>query len=141
MAARLAAILLLLVPTAGAPQQQDDRGKILLTIFLRHDQSKTLPEIRAQLERTGFMEAFPPAGVEVVSWYVMMGIGQVVTVRLPAERLREVNRIVEEKAWAPTAPTSTRPTITRPSPSRSTRSPRSERARDARSSGHGISLP
>ena len=99
MAARLALMLLLLVPTAGAPQQQEDRGKILLTIFLRHDQSKTLPEIRAQLERTGFMEAFPPAGVEILSWYVMMGIGQVVTLRLPAERLREVNRIVEEKAW------------------------------------------
>jgi hypothetical protein len=29
----------------------------------------------------------------------MMGIGQVVTLRLPAERLREVNRMVEEKAW------------------------------------------
>jgi len=28
-----------------------------------------------------------------------MGIGQVVTVRLPAERLREVNRMIEEKAW------------------------------------------
>jgi len=75
------------------------RPVLLLTIFLRHDQSKTLPEIRAQLERTGFMEAFPPAGIEVVSWYVMMGIGQVVTVRLPAERLRELNRIIEEKAW------------------------------------------
>ena len=76
-------------------------GKILLTIFLRHDQSKTLPEIQAQLARTGFNEAFPPKGVEVVSWYVMMGIGQVVTLRLPAERLREVNRVVEEKAWSP----------------------------------------
>jgi hypothetical protein len=29
----------------------------------------------------------------------MMGIGQVVTLRRPAERLREVNRMVEEKAW------------------------------------------
>jgi len=98
MAARLACALLLLAPAVAAPQQ-DDRGKILLTIFLRHDQSKTLPEIRAHLERTGFMQAFPPAGMEVVSWYVMMGIGQVVTLRLPAERLREVNRLVEEKAW------------------------------------------
>jgi hypothetical protein len=71
----------------------------MLTIFLRHDQSKTLTEIRAQLERAGFMQSFPPAGVEVVSWYVMMGIGQVVTLRFPAERLREVNRLVEEKAW------------------------------------------
>ena len=97
-AERLACALLLLAPAVAAPQQ-DDRGKILLTIFLRHDQSKTLPEIRAHLERTGFMQAFPPAGMEVVSWYVMMGIGQVVTLRLPAERLREVNRLVEEKAW------------------------------------------
>jgi hypothetical protein len=29
----------------------------------------------------------------------MMGIGQVVTLRLPAERLSEVNRMIEEKAW------------------------------------------
>jgi hypothetical protein len=31
--------------------------------------------------------------------YVMMGVGQVVTLRLPASRLREVNRILENTAW------------------------------------------
>ena len=31
--------------------------------------------------------------------YIVMGIGQVVTLRVPAERLREVNRAVEETAW------------------------------------------
>ena len=51
------------------------------------------------MQRTGFRENFPPPGVEVVSWYVMMGIGQVVTLRLPASRLREVNRIFESMAW------------------------------------------
>jgi len=50
-------------------------------------------------ERQGFYKTFPPDGVEVVSWYVMMGIGQVVTLRLPASRLREVNRILENSAW------------------------------------------
>jgi hypothetical protein len=30
---------------------------------------------------------------------VMMGIGQVVTLRLPANRLREVNRVLENSAW------------------------------------------
>jgi hypothetical protein len=35
----------------------------------------------------------------VVSWYVMMGIGQVVTLRLPPSRLREVNRVIENSAW------------------------------------------
>ena len=29
----------------------------------------------------------------------MMGIGQVVSLRLPASRLREVNRILENPAW------------------------------------------
>ena len=72
---------------------------IMLTIFLKHDQSRPLAELNAQLEKQGFYKAFPPNGVEVVSWYVMMGIGQVVTLRLPASRLREVNRIFETMAW------------------------------------------
>jgi hypothetical protein len=72
---------------------------VMLTIFLKHDQSRPLSELNAQLERQGYYKAFPPAGVEVVSWYVMMGIGQVVTLRLPASRLREVSRLLEDKAW------------------------------------------
>jgi hypothetical protein len=72
---------------------------VLLTIFLRHDQSRPLGDLNAQLEKQGFYKAFPPPGVEVVSWYVMMGIGQVVTLRLPASRLREVNRVLEDTAW------------------------------------------
>jgi len=76
-----------------------DKGMLLLTIFLRHDQSKTLEQIQAHLKETGFYRSFPPEGIEVVSWTVMMGVGQVVTLRLPPERLREVNRMIEEKAW------------------------------------------
>jgi hypothetical protein len=72
---------------------------VMLTIFLKHDQSRPLGELNAQLTKQGFYKAFPPAGIEVVSWYVMMGIGQVVTLRLPASRLREVNRIFETTAW------------------------------------------
>ncbi|HEX3498523.1 MAG TPA: hypothetical protein VHT04_04305 [Stellaceae bacterium] len=72
---------------------------ILLTIFLRHDQSKTLDQINEELRRTGFREHFPPQGVEIVTWYVMMGIGQVVTLRVPPERLRDVNLAIERTAW------------------------------------------
>ena len=106
---RRALVLLLLVATAGsmmlpAPavgQTPPDpsKGTILLTIFLRHDQSKTLDEINAQLQKNRYYEKFPPKGVEVVSWYIAMGIGQVVTLRLPAEMLRAVNRSIEESAW------------------------------------------
>jgi hypothetical protein len=74
-------------------------GQMLLTVFLRHDQSKTLGEIRAQLDKEGFFQKFPPGGTEVVSWYVMMGIGQVVTLRFPPEKLREVNLAIEQSAW------------------------------------------
>ena len=72
---------------------------VMLTVFLKHDQSRPLSELNAQLQRQGYYKAFPPEGVEVVSWYVMMGVGQVVTLRLPASRLREINRIFENTAW------------------------------------------
>lgn len=85
-------------PPAGTAAATPDNA-VLLTIFLRHDQSRPLSELNAQLDKQGFHAAFPPPGVEVLSWYVVMGIGQVITLRLPASRLREVNRIFEDKAW------------------------------------------
>jgi hypothetical protein len=100
LVAALAAPAASLAQTAAPPPAASaDRGAILLTIFLRHDQSKTLPQIQQHLKETGFDSSFPPPGIEIVSWYVMMGIGQVVTLRVPPERLREVNRVVEEKGW------------------------------------------
>lgn len=98
---------LLLVPAiAGtqnpqpAPEQSaSSKGMMMLTIFLKHDQTKTLDQIEEHLKQTGFRQKFPPPGTEVISWYVMMGIGQVVTLRFPAERLREVNLSIEHGAW------------------------------------------
>jgi hypothetical protein len=84
-------------PPGQAPTGEP--GQEMLTIFLRHDQTKTVDQINQHLKETGWFEHFPPLGVEVVSWYVMMGIGQVVTLRFPAERLREINRLVEGGAW------------------------------------------
>ncbi len=99
--------------TAPAPAAQGAGASALLfTIFLRHDQTKTLAQIQQHLKETGFDTSFPPPGIEVVSWYVMMGIGQVVTLRVPPERLREVNRVIEEKGWAPITPSSIPHTIT-----------------------------
>jgi hypothetical protein len=86
-------------PTPSNTATPTPDNAVMLTVFLKHDQSRPLAELNAQLEKQGFYKAFPPDGVEVVSWYVMMGIGQVVTLRLPASRLREVNRIFETMAW------------------------------------------
>jgi hypothetical protein len=85
-------------PRAGAAAATPDNA-VLLTIFLRHDQSRPLGELNTQLAKQGFYKAFPPKGVEVLSWYVAMGIGQVITLRLPASRIREVNRVLEDTAW------------------------------------------
>jgi len=77
----------------------EQKDEILLTIFLKHDQTKNLGEINAKLDEAGFWKKFPPEGIEVASWYVMMGIGQVVTLRVPAGRLRDVNLAIEQSAW------------------------------------------
>lgn len=76
-----------------------NQDEILLTIFLKHNQSMNLSEIGSKLKSTGFWRKFPPKGVEVVSWYVMMGIGQVVTLKVPTAKLREVNLAIEQNAW------------------------------------------
>jgi uncharacterized protein with GYD domain len=84
---------------APAPVTAGPAGTMLMTVFLKHDQSKTLDEINEGLKKNGYYDKFPPPGVEVDSWYVVMGIGQIVTLRFAPERLREVNRILEQTAW------------------------------------------
>jgi hypothetical protein len=101
----IALALLASAATFSASRAQAPTGNatpdnaVMLTIFLKHDQSRPLAELNAQLEKQGFYKAFPPDGVELVSWHIVMGVGQVVTLRLPASRLREINRIFETTAW------------------------------------------
>lgn len=73
--------------------------KVLLTVILHHDQSKTLDEIMAHAKRTGFYRDWPPEGVEPVSWTVAMSYGFIITVRVEADKVRNLNRYMESKAW------------------------------------------
>lgn len=84
---------------ADAPRRTQAPDSILLTIFLHHDQSKTLDEINKLEDEQGLYKVFPPPGTAVVSWHVVMGIGQIVTLEVPAGKLREVNRALEKSAW------------------------------------------
>ena len=105
----IAGLLVLVHPLPGSAQDAptatpsanatSDAGLVTLTIFLKHDETQTLDEINDRLRRQHFYESLPPKGVEVLSWNVLMGVGQVVTLRFPAERLREVNRAIEKTAW------------------------------------------
>src|ERR1700749_4816392 len=80
--------------TSGAGRAQEavaplPKDYILLTVFFKHDESRPLPELNKDLEQRNWARYFPPAGVEVESWYIMMGVGQVVTLRVPPEKVRE----------------------------------------------------
>jgi hypothetical protein len=87
--------------TIAPLSQSKGDGTMLLTVFLRHDQAKNLNEINDKLWKNGYFEKFPPEGVEVVSWTVAMGIGQIITLRMPPEKLRAVNVALEQTAWGP----------------------------------------
>jgi hypothetical protein len=94
-------LLSFLLFSTGSLVAQDagNDGKIMLTVILRHDQSKTLDEIDDHLAKTGFIKNFPPDGVEIISYRIVMGIGHVITLRLPPDKLREVNVAFEKGAW------------------------------------------
>jgi hypothetical protein len=72
---------------------------LLITVFLKHQQDKNLDSLQKIQLRNKFMDRFPPKSARVMSWYVMMGIGQVVTVKIPASQLRTLNLAIEQGAW------------------------------------------
>lgn len=89
-----------LAPKALAQKQPlTPNDSILITIFLKHQQDKNLDSLRKIQAKNKFSEKFPPKSARVMSWYVMMGIGQVVTVKIPASQLRTLNLAIEQGAW------------------------------------------
>jgi hypothetical protein len=77
----------------------EPKGEILLTVFLKHDQSQNLDQLQSRLAARRWWDRFPPEGVAIDSWYVVMGVGQIVTLRLPPEKLAAVNVEIERSAW------------------------------------------
>ena len=100
------AVLLSLITITGAVYPQGEQAPLLpdeeaflLTVFLKHDQTMNNDERAVLLDNPRWREMFPPDGVEIVNHYVMMGIGQVIVMRVPPERLRLLNRVIERGAW------------------------------------------
>ncbi|WP_211359300.1 hypothetical protein [Bizionia myxarmorum] len=81
------------------PSSEKANDKLLLTIFLKHDQSMNLNEIEEIRTNQGFYENLPPEGTSVVNWFVVMGLGQMVVLELPASKLSAVNLAIERTAW------------------------------------------
>lgn len=76
-----------------------DSSSVLITIILRPNQDMSVSEIQQQMLENGFWKIFPPDGADVVSWYAVMGVGQIITVRIPAIRLSELNDALSGAAW------------------------------------------
>jgi len=98
-----ATLLIVLISSMGNAQEQGpllaDKDTMLLTVFLKHDQSMNNVERGVLLDQSGFRDMFPPDGVEIVDHYVMMGIGQVIVLQFPPDHLRRVNLAIEKGAW------------------------------------------
>lgn len=83
----------------GVKDAQPASDSVMITIFLKHQQDKSLKQIQEIQTQNKFLDLFPPKEARVISWYVMMGIGQVVTVKIPARSLRALNLTIENGAW------------------------------------------
>lgn len=85
-------------PATVAPVQPI-ADSIFVTVILKHQQDKNLPEIRRVLESQGFWDIFPPQDARVVSWTIAMGLGHVIIMKIPAGAERRLNLALENGAW------------------------------------------
>lgn len=76
-----------------------EADSVLITVILKHQQDKNLPEIRRILEAQGFWDIFPPQDVRVVTWTLAMGLGHIITLQCPAGAVRRLNLALENGAW------------------------------------------
>lgn len=84
-------------PATEVVVQESD--SVLVTVILKHQQDKNLPEIRRILEKQGFWDVFPPEDARVISWNIAMGLGHVVVLQIPAGSVRFLNVALENSAW------------------------------------------
>jgi hypothetical protein len=85
-------------PSLNAPAEEGN-DSVLVTIILKHQQDKNLPEIRRILEAQGFWDVFPPRDTRVVSWTLAVGLGHIVTLQVPPGSVRRLNLALENGAW------------------------------------------
>lgn len=86
-------------PATVAPAEPVS-DSVFVTVILKHQQDKSLPEIRRILEAQGFWDIFPPQDARVVSWTIAMGLGHVILLEIPAGAERRLNLSLENGAWS-----------------------------------------
>ncbi|MCS7036517.1 MAG: hypothetical protein RMJ33_03880 [Saprospiraceae bacterium] len=81
------------------PKALPSEDSVVVTLILKHQQNKNLPEIRRVLEAQGFWDMFPPKECRVLSWTLAMGLGHVIVLQVPVSGVRRLNLAVENGAW------------------------------------------
>lgn len=81
------------------PPAEQSKDSVLVTVILKHQQDKNLPEIRRILEAQGFWDVFPPKDSRVISWTLAVGLGHIVTLQVPTGSVRRLNLALENGAW------------------------------------------
>jgi|GEM_PF-533436 len=72
---------------------------MMMTIILRHQQQNPVDSIQNHVMKQHFYEKLNQSHARILSWNVVMGIGQIITLRLTANYIREVNQVFESGAW------------------------------------------
>ena len=81
------------------PSGELEGDSVTITVILKHQQNKNLPEIRRILEAQGFWDIFPTSDSRVVSWTLAMGLGHIITIKIPVGAIRRLNVAIENGAW------------------------------------------
>lgn len=72
---------------------------VMVTTILRHLQENPVDSIQARVMKQKFYQKLNKSHARIVSWNVVMGIGQIITLRFKPEYTREVNQVFESGAW------------------------------------------
>lgn len=77
----------------------DEKDSIMVTVVMRHLQENPVDSIQNKIMKQGFYNKITKAHAKILSWNVVMGIGQIITLKLEPKYLRELNLVFESGAW------------------------------------------
>lgn len=94
----------MLVCAFSFAQQQSEipyhaNDSMMVTVVLRHFQENPVDTIQTRIMKQKFYEKISQSRARILSWNVVMGIGQIITLRFKPEYTREINQVFESGAW------------------------------------------
>lgn len=76
-----------------------DKDSIMVTVVMRHIQENPVDTIQTRIMRQRFYEKIEKVHAKILSWNVVMGIGQIITLKFEPQYIREINLVFESGAW------------------------------------------